>query len=128
MKQAGTGSSYEVTVLVITYHPAWEKLRQTLISAMLQKDVRCQIVIADDGSDENHRDRILSLFREYAFTEYTLVLNDHNQGTVANYLSGLRAAEGEYTKGISPGDFFSGPFVLREWLNDLKSQKTEWSF
>ena len=44
-------SKVAVSVLVITYNPKKEKLMQTLNSILLQKGIKFEIVIADDGKN-----------------------------------------------------------------------------
>ena len=40
----------DVSVIVLTYNVQWEKLKPTLESILMQEDVNCEIVMADDGS------------------------------------------------------------------------------
>ena len=122
------GRGYDVTALVLTYHSDFNKLRQTLLSLIHQEAVSLQIVVADDGSPENHREEIAALFKQFGFSDYSLVMNPVNQGTIRNVISGLEAARGEYTKCISPGDFLAGPGVLGDWLRFMKDQGCDWSF
>lgn len=128
MKGAGRQCKYEVSVVVLSYRPDYAKLRQTILSAVYQEDVNLEIIVADDGSPENCRERLEKLFADLGFEHYKLVMNPENHGTIANFISGMKAAEGEYTKAISPGDFLSGKRILREWLDDLKRAQKQWSF
>lgn len=120
--------AYEVTYLVLTYHSEWAALRTTLISAVLQKGVRLEIVVADDGSGDFPKDKVEALFKEYDFEDYQLVLNETNRGTIANYISGLEVARGEFTKSIAPGDFLTREGLMRDWVDALRSSGREWSF
>ena len=127
--ERGTGEyEYEVSVVILTYHPDWNKLRQTVLSAVFQKDVHREIVIADDGSKDNCRKQLEELFEELQFPDYRLVMNPENRGTIANYISGLEASRGEYAKSISPGDFLTGETVLRDWLRFIRKEGCDWSF
>ena len=128
MAQTAKDARREVSVLVVTYHPDLQKLRQTLLSILRQADVRPEIIVADDGSEDNLSAQITSLFQERAFADYRLVMNPVNQGTVANCVSGLSVATGRYVKIISPGDFFCGERVLRDWLDELAARGAKWSF
>ena len=128
MTEKAKSAAREVSVLVITYHPDLQKLRQTLRSILHQQDVRPEIIVADDGSENNLSREITSLFQEYAFEDYRLVMNPVNQGIVANCISGLSVATGAYAKIISPGDFFCSEHVLRDWLDDLRASGAKWSF
>ena len=74
--ERGTGEyEYEVSVVILTYHPDWNKLRQTVLSAVFQMDVHREIVIADDGSKDNCRKQLEELFEELQFPDYRLVMN-----------------------------------------------------
>lgn len=120
--------TFEISVIVLSYHPDWKQERQTLLSILYQKDISFEIIVADDGSEENCRDQIVQLFAEHQFTDYTLVMNEQNKGTIANLHSGLKAAKGEYTKCISPGDYLTGETVLKDWAAFIRKEGTEWSF
>lgn len=122
------GFSYEISFFVVTYHSEWKSLRATLVSALLQKGITMEIVIADDGSEHFPKEQVEDLFREYGFKDYQLVLNQENHGTIANYISGLKACRGEYTKDIAPGDFLSREGLLRDWVDALRESGYSWSF
>ncbi len=107
---------YDISVVVVTYHADWRKLKLTLLSVLRQKDIRYEIVIADDGSDDNHEQDILKLFGEYSFTDYKLDMHPENAGTVRNLLSGCRKAEGYYIKGIGQGDMLYDEHTLRDMV------------
>ena len=95
---------YTLSIIVVAYNPVVEKMKETLVSAINQEGVDFEIIVADDGSDKEYKDEIIQLFQEYKFKNYKLIMNPKNQGTVRNLLSALDVAEGEYAKGISPGD------------------------
>lgn len=119
---------YEVSAVVLTYHSDYAKLRQTLLSLILQEDVGLEIIVADDGSEENHRDAIEELFQQHGFSDYKLVMNPVNRGTIFNYISALEAAEGEFVKSLSPGDFLAAPDALSGWLKFMREKGSDWSF
>lgn len=93
------------SVLMLTYNSSWDKTRQTLYSVLIQKFKDYEIVIADDGSQENNFSKIEKYFAANNFANYTLVANETNQGIVRNFHSGLVLCKGKYIKPISPGDF-----------------------
>ena len=103
-----------ITVAVITYNPVWEKFRNTLRSIIWQKNVSFEIVIADDGSENNCLDKVEEFFKEQNFSNYRLVKNPVNQGIVKNVLSAVNIARGKYIKLISPGDFLYDENTLEE--------------
>ena len=93
------------SVLMLTYNSSWDKTRQTLYSVLVQKDVSFEIIIADDGSEENNFEKIRDYLASWNFTAYSRVANERNQGIVRNFNSGLVLCKGEYIKPLSPGDF-----------------------
>ncbi len=119
---------YKVSVAVVTYNPDKEKLLATLRSILLQKNIRFQIVIADDGSAEPEFTAVEQLFAQYGFTDYVLLHNEKNRGTVYNILSATENSTGTYIKTISPGDMLSGEDILREWTDYLERCGAVYSF
>ncbi len=104
----------EVTVIVASYNPIWEKLRRTLCSIILQKDIHIEIIVVDDGSEDNLFIKIRNFFYEYNFKEYILMDSDINQGTCINIYRGAKAAKGKYLKCISPGDYLYEETTLKQ--------------
>jgi len=92
------------TVLVITYNADLFKTYLTLQSVLEQKYEDVEIVIADDGSRDNHFAEIKEFLDRKQFQQYKLVANKENKGTVQNLISGLKQVEGKYVKFISSGD------------------------
>lgn len=119
---------YEVSVVVLTYHPDWNSLQLTLASILAQKEIHLQIVVADDGSINNCFAQIKGYFAEKHFTDYELVTAEHNRGTVENLKAGLEVCEGDYVKAISPGDLLYGLDVLHAWYALCKKNAWIYSF
>lgn len=124
----GNKYRYEISILLLQYNSEFEKTKRTLKSIILQENIKLEIIIADDGSIHNHQERIVTLFTKYGFTDYKLVMNPTNNGTVKNYISGLEVCEGQYIKSISPGDYLCNNNTLRNWIDFLKLSKRKWSF
>ena len=120
--------TFDISAIILTYHPVWEKLRKTIISLLLQQDVSMQIIVADDGSENNFRNNIIDLFDKYHFSDYKLVMNPENQGTVKNFISALRLSDGQYVKALSPGDYLTGETVFHDILEFMKEKNCVWSF
>ena len=120
--------AYDLSVIVLTYHSDFDKLKRTLLSLIFQKNVSMEIIVADDGSAENHRDKVTELFERHGFTDYKLVMNTQNQGTIRNFLSGIDTADGEFAKAISPGDFLASDDALCGWVRFMRQKGCEWSF
>ena len=106
--------SPDVSVIVLTYNAGLNDLKNTLRSVLLQQGVSFEIVIADDGSADNLSGEITAFFGDAGFTDYKLVLNEENHGTVINVISGVSKADGKYIKLISPGDYLYDTGSLKE--------------
>ena len=85
-------------------------------------------MIADDGSKENHFEKIKKYFTKQNFKKYKLVYNEKNKGTVLNLYSALEVCSGEYTKTISPKDAIYGNNTIRNWIDFNKKNNFAWSF
>lgn len=105
-------NEYQFSVLVLQYNPKYDLMKRTIMSILQQKDINFEIVIADDGSKEDFFEKLEAFFEENAFSNYVLVKNVQNQGTVKNVLSGLKKCSGKYVKCISPGDYLYNEQVL----------------
>lgn len=112
---------FDVSVAVLTYKPNREKLLETLESILIQKNLRIQIVIADDGSAETQFAAAEQFLRDRNFHDYVLVDNKVNRGTVYNVQSAVDRCSGTYVKLISPGDLLSGKGVLRKWVDGMSA-------
>ena len=110
----------DISVVVVTYNPNYQKLLTTLKSVICQKDVEFEVIIADDGSKNFDKDIIKDFFSECNFYNYRLVLNEKNQGTMKNALSGWTAAKGKYIKQLSPGDYLYSNNTLYCMYNYIK--------
>lgn len=119
---------YKVSVVITTYNSDLRKTLMTINSALVQKGVSIQIVIADDGSENNYFDEIEAYMEKHQFYDYVLVENKKNQGTVRNYISGIDKSEGEYVSGLGPGDLFYSENILKQWVEDMEHKETDISF
>ena len=125
--QRGVVKHPEITVLFLIYNSSIERIKKSLNSIIMQKDIRFQIVVADDGSKDNHEKEIENYFIEHGIEDYILVMNKENKGTVKNILSGIEYATGKYIRGLSPGDLFYGEHMLRNWVDFMEEKKCDWS-
>lgn len=107
-------TNIDVSVVVLTYKPVWKKVKITLDSIFRQKEVKYEIVITDDGSENDCREMIESYLKEKGFTDYIYNKNELNVGTIKNYISGLKKTSGRYVYGISPGDMLYGDVCLKQ--------------
>lgn len=95
-----------VSILLLTYNSDWERVRLTLQGIMQQDYRNFEILVADDGSKDNLKEKFTAYFAEQGFDRYQLILNEENHGTVKNILSGLEKASGYYVKPVGAGDLF----------------------
>ncbi len=107
----------ECSLLICTYNPVWDKLKSTLQSIVVQKNIIFEIVVTDDGSENDLFENIKEYLDSNMISNYKFVSNDCNQGTVINVLRGMNACKGRYVKPISPGDCLHGLYALREWCD-----------
>lgn len=114
---------YDVSALILTYNPNLQKLLMTLKSFLLQKGLLLQIIVSDDGSEENYFTEVERMFEKYNFTKYKLVKNESNVGTVKNLIGGLAVCQGKYVKTLSPGDFINGEYTLFRWMQKMQSEQ-----
>ena len=121
-------NTIEVSVLVLTYNSALEKLISTVKSVIDQKGVSLEIVISDDGSKVKSFNELKDYFNQTHFVDYKIIENEINRGTVYNYYSGLKMCNGNYVKTISPGDKLFGENTLKNWITFLKTNNAKWSF
>ena len=119
---------YDVSVIMCTYNSNYQKIVNAIDSALNQENVSIEIVIADDGSKHSNFDKIREYFHSVGFSDYRLVENAINQGTVLNYLSALENASGQYIRGIGAGDYLSDENALADSINFLKENSLRWAF
>jgi len=117
-----------LSVVVLTYNSDPEKIKLTLLSILMQKNIDPEIIVSDDGSAENHFDDIEKLFEEMDFRNYIMLSSDTNNGTVKNVCRAMGKCSGDYVKLIGPGDFFCDDHVLCEWYGFMKTNRYAVSF
>ncbi len=124
----GTGNAeqeHSLSVVVVTYNSSWERVRATLNSVLLQKGIDFDVFVTDDGSEENHFDKIEALFRKYSFTKYRLISQEKNQRTVLNFLDAVKQSKSDYIRGLGQGDIFFDEYALRDSYTHALSTKAD---
>lgn len=116
----------KISVLVLSYNSDIDKLYLTLKSIIKQKIDDFEIVVSDDGSKDNHEQELAEYFKQNDFSNYKLVMNKQNRGTVQNILSGLKACEGEYVKPISSGDCLYAEDTLARLYDFMKADSLDY--
>lgn len=118
----------DVSVVIVTYNSEWKNLKRTLLSALKQKKISMQIVIADDGSKKTYKEEIKNIMKLYNFNEYIVLDNEINRGTVLNIANAMKFVTGKFTKTIAPGDCFFDEYVLYNWINYMLANESVVSF
>ena len=116
------------TVLVLNYNANPQKTFLTLQTIIDQKFDSFEVVIADDGSKDNHFPAIREYLERRGFQNYKLVANEKNQGTVKNILSGLAVCEGKYVKFISSGDGLYAENTLQKVYDFMEENRSHSCF
>ncbi len=114
----------DISVVVVTYNPNYQKLLATLKSIVCQKGISFEIIIADDGSQHFDKTIIEAFFNRFQFKDYRLLLNEVNQGTMKNALTGWKAAKGKYIKQLSPGDFLYDENTLLTMYSYIEKEES----
>lgn len=118
----------QITVIVATYNPEFEKLRKTIVSILNQRRVELQIIVTDDGSKESYFDELKRIFKNSNFTNFKLLTSDSNKGTCKNIEKSLQYIQFEYIKLISPGDYLFNENVLYDWYYFMLQNNLSVSF
>ncbi|MCF0128674.1 MAG: glycosyltransferase [Pseudobutyrivibrio sp.] len=108
----------KASVVFLLYKPKWEKVKRTLDSIIEQEGMDFDLVIGDDGSENDLFPEIKAYLEEVGF-EKPVKFNKcpENVGTVKNFYNATLLAEGEYIRSISPGDMFCGKTALKDFVN-----------
>ena len=118
-------TSFEVTVLIASYNFSYPKMMSTLRSVLKQRDVDMEIIIADDGSQNADYTEVERYIHEIGFESFFLIKNKVNQGTVKNFLSGLKRARGKYVYMTSPGDILFDTLVLHDFYEHAEKRRAK---
>lgn len=122
------GKLYDISIPFLTYNQNWEKIRRSFDSVFMQKGIKYQIVVTDDGSECNWFKEMEEYFRYKHFVDYKLISHEENQGTVKNFLDGVLACDSEYIRPLGPGDMLYGDDILKNWLESAKKANSDISF
>lgn len=95
----------DLSILLVQYRPDAGELRRTLASLLRQRCRDFELVVADDGSDEDYFAQTREILTKNGFAGAKFVKLTPNGGTVKNVLNGARQATGKWVFTISPGDY-----------------------
>ncbi len=85
----------DLSILLVQYRPDEGELRRTLASLLRQSCRDFELVVADDGSDEDFFPLTRKILAENGFTGAKFVKLTPNGGTVKNVLNGARRQPGK---------------------------------
>ena len=80
----------DLSILLVQYRPDEGELRRTLASLLRQSCRDFELVVADDGSDEDFFPLTRKILAENGFTGAKFVKLTPNGGTVKNVLNGAK--------------------------------------
>lgn len=115
----------KLSIIILMYNSKWEKLKATVMSVILQKNKSYEIIFADDGSKDNHKERLISLMAENKIENYKFAILQTNGGTVRNVCNALKYSSGGYVKLLSPGDFLYDEDTLDELLKFAEKSQAD---
>lgn len=115
-------------VVVCCYNPDLDKLKKTLYSIALQKNINMDIIIADDGSKNNYKDEILDFCNYIDLKNVKCSFLENNQGTICNIIAALKMLNTKYVKTLSPGDYFYDENTLSCMYNTAISTNADVCF
>ena len=104
MKDTENTNAPDVSVVVLIYNGAWERVRATLNSIVSQKGINFDVIIIDDCSEVKFFDKIKDFFLRHDFTDYRLTAHTENLGIIKTYLEAAQAARTEYMRVLEQGD------------------------
>lgn len=119
---------FDISIIIATYNSDWRKLEKVIYSVLLQKGVRYEILVTDDGSEDNHFDKLEKIFRNWGFKNYKLLGSEFNKGTCRNIYKAVKTARGKYVRLISPGDYCCKNTILKEWFEWCENRGSLVSF
>lgn len=117
MKDTENTNAPDVSVVVLIYNGAWERVRATLNSIVSQKGINFDVIIIDDCSEVKFFDKIKDFFLRHDFTDYRLTAHTENLGIIKTYLEAAQAARTEYMRVLEQGDMFFDEYALRDSYN-----------
>lgn len=116
------------SVLLVTYNSELNDIFKTLTSIINQEFEHFEIVLSDDGSEDNKFREIEEFMKKYKFTNYKMIGHEKNQGTVKNLISGLENCSGKYVRDFGPGDMFYTKDSLKRLYEFMEKKQCDSCF
>ena len=119
--------SPKVSVLLAAYN-SQKTLSKTLRSILEQSYPNIQLILCDDGTAGFDRISIEELAREQGSrTEFKIIHQEENVGTVRNLNAGLREAEGEWSMLMAADDLFASPQAVERLMKQVLESGSKWA-
>lgn len=115
-----------VSVVVLTYNSEQFILR-TLNSVLIQDYERIELIISDDGSNDNTCEIIDDWLYQNgsSFEKCWLVKSFTNKGTCKNYNQGVINSHGDYIKTLDGDDLLKGPDSISRYISYIRDTNHE---
>ena len=110
-----------ISIMVLTYNSE-KTIIETLESISNQTYKNIEIVVSDDGSNDNTVFIVEQWFKNHVFLKRKILTSTKNQGTSANFNKALKAATGKLIKDIA-GDDILYPNAITEYYHAYLNDK-----
>lgn len=117
-----------VSVIMLIYNADYLRIKATLKSIVIQKNIELELIIADDGSNISYEEEIKKFLSDYANIPFMYLKSKKNMGTVLNFCKGVQKAKGKYVKPISPGDCFYDADSLKKIVDFMETNYAKVAF
>ncbi|WP_305084273.1 glycosyltransferase [uncultured Faecalibaculum sp.] len=112
-----------VSVILVTYKSALEKVLRTLKSVFDQSLEDVEIIVADDATPDFQSEILSNFLENHSPYPYKILRNLKNLGTVKNVLNASKTCNGEYIKPIGAGDILYNRYTLENVISYMESKK-----
>lgn len=116
-----------LSVITLTYKK-FDDLLPTIYSVLSQDYSDIEYIISDDGSESFPKEKVESFIennRKDNISEFKLLLNAHNVGTVKHLNKVLKECNGKYIIILPGGDFFYDSNVLSNAVKIFEAEKSD---
>lgn len=113
-----------VSIVTLTYRK-FDRLFETIESVINQDYKNIEYIIADDGSQDFPKDKILNFFKSKNFSNYLILDSKVNRGTVKNINNAYKKSSGEFLFNLSCGDVLFSENVISQIVDRLISTNAD---
>lgn len=110
-----------LSVVMTQYRPDRTQLKHTLDSLLMQDTRDFELIVCDDGSQQDWFAETKRYLTAHGLTEVKFCKNEGNRGTVLNFMNGVKTARGAWIIGAAPGDYVYDPSTLRWVLDTIRN-------